>query len=104
MVDCSDIRLVHWGGILWANYDPQYIAIDNVLGWLEYFIIKSLIHETIHLVINELEGHGTTQAFDNLFGFIDPTVILCPQEDEYYYDRIQRKRIERLWKALARPR
>lgn len=104
MADCSDVRFVRWGAIMWAVYDPQYIAIDNVLGWLEYFIIKSLIHETIHLVINELEGHETTEAFDNLFGVIDPTVILCPQDDEYYYDRIQRKRINSLWKALGSKR
>jgi len=101
MVDGSDIRLVNWGAVMWAVYDPHYIAIDNVLGWLEYFIIKSLSHEIIHFVIEELEGYGTTEAFDNLFGFIDPTVMLCPQDDEYYYDRTQRKRIEKIWKALG---
>jgi len=98
MIDGSDIRFVKWGAVMWAMYNPHYIAIDNVVEWMEWFITISLTHEFIHLLLDELEGYDTTKAFDNLFGLVDPSVMLCPQDDIYYYDRSQRKRTENLWK------
>jgi len=54
MIDGSDIRFVKWGAVMWAMYNPHYIAIDNVVEWMEWFITISLTHEFIHLLLDEL--------------------------------------------------
>ena len=99
-----DIKLVDNNGLLWAFYvDPPQIGIDNLFKWYEEFLTISLTHEIIHLVLWKLENYDTAKAFDNLFGLIDPSVILVPEEELKIF-KIYKERTENLWKRLKKRR
>lgn len=93
----SDIVFVNRGWFMWAFYGKEsYIGIDNILEWLENFIVMSITHELVHIAIEKLEGYDTTQAFDNIFGYADPSILLCPEGDTEF-DRVQRQRLKSFW-------
>lgn len=101
----TDIKLINYGGFFWARYDnPPYIGIDDVIAWIENISVVSIVHEIIHIAIYNLEGWDATQAFDNIFGFIDPSIMLVPESDDpnFGYDRYWRQRTENLWNRLQR--
>jgi hypothetical protein len=61
-------------------------------------MIMGITHETIHGVINELEGEKVSADFDNIFGYADPSVLL-QHEDDSEFDSLQRHRLEKtFWK------
>jgi len=72
------------------------ILIGEANKWFEDFIIMGITHETIHIVIDSLEGLETTDKFDNLFGYANPTVLLVPENDSEF-DSVQRSRLEKVF-------
>ena len=77
------------------------IVIGEANEWFENFIIMGITHESIHIVIDELEGLETTDRFDNIFGYANPMILLLPEEDTVF-DSTQRQRLEkRFWNRKA---
>lgn len=72
------------------------ILIGEANQWFEDFIIMGIIHETMHLVIDELEGLEATDKFDNIFGYANPTILLLPK-DNSEFDSVQRNRLEKVF-------
>jgi len=99
MVD--DFEFVDYGALAWADTFRDIILIDNFNRWIESFVETIIAHETMHCVLRKIENEDVSVKFDNLFGFIDCSVILTP-EDRSMYRYIQYKRIENLWERLTK--
>ena len=100
----QNIRLSKNGWIMCCELLCQEILIGNAIEWLEEFITMGITHETIHLVLQRLESLDTSDKFDNIFGYADPSILLVPtQESEF--DSVQRDRLERnFWNGKSRSR
>lgn len=80
------------------------ILIGDANDWFENFIIMGITHETIHLVIHDLEGLNATDRFDNIFGYANPSILLLPENDSEFYS-IQQKRLEKeFWNEKGKRR
>lgn len=80
------------------------ILIGDAMQWLEEFITMGITHETIHLVLQKMESLNTSEKFDNIFGYADPSVLLVPEEDSEF-NSVQRDRLERtFWNEKGRTR
>lgn len=90
----NDIRFVKNGWIMLVELVRKRILIGEANQWFEDFIIMGLTHETIHILIDELEGLEATDKFDNIFGYANPTILLLPENDTVF-DSVQRQRLEK---------
>lgn len=72
------------------------ILIGNYMKWIEDSLPTNFTHETIHKVICDLVDEETSEKFDNLFGLLDRSVLLVP-DDEVTYNSVMRFRIEKWW-------
>lgn len=72
------------------------ILIGEANQWFEDFIMMGITHETMHVVIDELEGLDASGKFDNIFGYANPTVLLLPESDSVF-DSVQRERLEKVF-------
>jgi len=92
----NDFQFRKKGWVIWANTINHTIVIDDVLAWLEEFITMSITHETIHEIIENLEGVEVSVEFDNIFGYADPSILLCLEENNEFYST-QEQRLEEWW-------
>lgn len=90
----DEIEFTENGWIMLVDLIRKKVLLGKANEWFENFIMMGITHETIHLVIDKLEGLETTDKFDNIFGFADPTILLLP-EDNTEFDSIQRVRLEK---------
>jgi len=75
------------------NYDwlmgvdvlSDVLIIGNFNEWIEELITMGITHETIHVVLDKIENSNVSDMFDNIFGFADPSVLLCSDEKETFY-------------------
>jgi hypothetical protein len=98
----NDIGFIDDGWIMLCELMSRKIVIGHANNWFENFIIMGITHETLHLVIDKLEGMDACDKFDNIFGYADPTILLMP-EDGSSFDRIQRERLDRsFWNGKSK--
>lgn len=92
----DDIQFTKDGWVMLVSLMQKTILIGKANQWFEDFIIMGITHETIHLVLDELEGVGVTDKFDNIFGYANPTILLIPESDSEF-DSVQRSRLEKVF-------
>lgn len=92
----NEIRLENFAYLMQFSTWENTLLIGNLYEWLEEFISMSLNHEAIHEVLSQIEGDLTSIAFDNIFGLVDLSILLCPEEYSEF-DLICRRRAERIW-------
>jgi hypothetical protein len=92
----DEIQFIENGWIMQVELIKKRILIGEANQWFEDFIIMGITHETMHLVIDELEGLEATDKFDNIFGYANPTILLLP-EDNSEFDSVQRSRLEKVF-------
>jgi hypothetical protein len=103
-MNMDDIRLVKNDWIMLVELIEKKIFIGEANDWFEEFITMGITHETIHIVIDELEGLDVTDKFDNIFGYANPTILLLPESDTTF-DSVQRARLEKeFWNEKGKRR
>lgn len=100
----NDIQLVKNDWIMLIDLVRKTMLIGEANDWFEEFITMGITHETMHLVIDELEGIEATDKFDNIFGYANPTILLLP-ESNTTFDSVQRTRVEKaFWNEKGKRR
>lgn len=100
----SEISLISEEYVMQYNRDTTCIEIGNCMKYIEFLVEIGLIHETLHLVLHELEGGVVSCQFDNLFGMLDRSVIFIPNGDWNDYLDVMVPRIEKWWREETKQR
>jgi hypothetical protein len=95
----SDIHFINRGWIMWSSLDGESMCIDNIFEWFEHFLTMGITHENIHNILDRIIGEQASIMFDNIFGFQDNSIFLCP-EDSSTFSKTLRERMPKKLRML----